>query len=522
MEVSRSIPITLSLLVIHSYNILFILTQYGIPYTGIPGTADAIIHYFMRLRRAMPLAAVAASVAGASLYATRGVKRDKGSQDAPMDRTGLRIIVPLDHQPPSSHNLSNQDAESSTDAHVSLVFLFRGRVNARLLMEAFERTVTRHPALSARLCTGSTGLELCFGGSSCGCFFEERELPPRLEMQLCDTLSANEFAANPQRVQSFLYRDLGISTVSDDIIDSPNEPLCKATICKGTQYSVIALSVAHAVGDAFTFHSILKSWEDEFQSPNSSTPLDAPLSERDGPLPPAKLGSSANIGRLMLGYAERLRTPATTVLITRLTRAELARIKALEAAAAAVGTSKTLPAAVNQTARAFSSNDALIALVSNAIPGVVASSQLVSARGTNGVPTRCAGNVYDCSITIAARSGHFHAHDFRDSLTDPTEACPNLPSRGYLTFWSAHDKVQHAPTFGMQLLSTTLQGAHCFAQSPLICTTKYKASADEYVMITSGLDWKQATSLERALHQAGVMSVGLFPFASFRMLVEHA
>lgn len=115
----------------------------------------------------------------------------------------------------------------------------------------------------------------------------------------------------------------------------------------------------------------------------------------------------------------------------------------------------------------------------------------------------------------------FAAADFRRAKLDATAASPAISGVGFLSFSSSYDKVQYAPDFGMELLSTTLHGANGsgaagFPQTSIISSTKYQASADEFVLITRGLNAAQADGLTLALREVGVSIVRTFPFATLR------
>jgi len=147
----------------------------------------------------------------------------------------------------------------------------------------------------------------------------------------------------------------------------------------------------------------------------------------------------------------------------------------------------------------------------------------VCARGAHDIPSRCGGNAYDCAIAVGtgARGRTFEAADFRLAVMDSTADSPPLEGIGFLSFSSSYDKVQYAPAFGMELVSTTLQGANGsgtagFPGTSLISSTKFQASADEFILITGGLSAPQAEGLAVALREAGVSTVKKHGFAALR------
>ena len=182
------------------------------------------------------LAGVAASASAAAFYHStccQPPSHAETSESHILPRGALPQRIPL-HQ---------QDAESAGDSHVSMVYLFKGRVDRVRLREALERTVTLQPALASRLMAGDHGLELNFATSR-GCSFEARPMTRQVEDRLQDVLSAASFASDPVEVQRLLYHDLRIATVHPDLLDAPDEPLCRATLCEGESHTVIALSLA--------------------------------------------------------------------------------------------------------------------------------------------------------------------------------------------------------------------------------------------------------------------------------------
>lgn len=406
-------------------------------------------------------------------------------------------IVP-DELPKLPMQLFSCDCAQRNNPSTHMFYVFRDRLDQKRLQEAFTRVVSKNPEIAGRIRTGPPELEIYFSGPV-GCPFRIRPLDADTEDEI-EGLTSEEYVRRALAVQELLSRRAGVASVgisNEDIIDREG-PLCVVTCCYGARISVLAMSLCHLVGDAFTFFELLRCWEEEY-SGIASAPLDRRI---DFPVSDFVLANVLKIVPVVLSFFSWVLSgrPPYAAVVVSMTESQLADFKAREAEKVPAGSF-------------ISSNDAFVAWLANTFNSKMV---VLSAddRGRGMTPKRCSGNAFFCPLSVPDSStGRWSPLDIRrvvssrrsdnDKLTWRRSGVIRREDICSISNWT---KVQHVPSFGSEVLFCGVGDINWF-NYVLPFATLQRARPGEIVAIHSGLQGSQVARLEAAYKEVGVSSL---------------
>jgi hypothetical protein len=117
-------------------------------------------------------------------------------------------------------------------------------------------------------------LQISYTEQEKGCPFDKVKLSKEQESKLSSyTANASATVVNSVAIEDFFEEFDMKQTQSGTIQIEQKHCLSRMTVFVGETISVISFSVSHMVADGFAYYRLLKSVDQEYQSPGSSAPL---------------------------------------------------------------------------------------------------------------------------------------------------------------------------------------------------------------------------------------------------------
>lgn len=401
--------------------------------------------------------------------------------------------------PPQPTDLTQFDQTLSTAPAVTMTFIYQETVDGRRLREAFAQVISNNPDFAGRL-RSKPAQQIHFDGPV-GCPFEE----VALAVDEADRLVAYSPRTIAEDVSQHLdlFQRLDCSVGRGITLLDTSDPICAARLAKGTTsigegVTVVSLSIAHMVGDAFTLFALLKAWDAEYSAPNSTRPMGNPRVNvpQSNMTCCCALASMKWFAGLIKGQnAAKKRQALDPGLVATVPKARLAALK--------VPQDTTLL----DTNVHISTNDAVVAWLAQTLGAKLVMVQK-NMRGSDGIPKEVLGNVVD-GVTFGATGGAWSSMGVRKQVLKPsgprnvnccTVGCFEKSKWIVTTTWG---KIQHTPMFGTRGPRLSVPSVDQWIKYMMTTTVLVDANDDTTLLIQSGLSPHQLGRLKKALEDLG-------------------
>ena len=179
-------------------------------------------------------------------------------------------LLPSRGFPSDPLTLTEWDKTMMTWPGVTTCTIFNGKADAVLFKEAYTRVINQNPPLAGRLVMvpSTQMLQISYTEQEKGCPFDVVKLSNEQESKLSSyTANASAAVVNSVAIED-LFEEFDMKqTQSGTIQIEQKDCLSCMTVFVGETVSVISFSVSHMVADGFAYYRLLKSLDQEYQSP---------------------------------------------------------------------------------------------------------------------------------------------------------------------------------------------------------------------------------------------------------------